>query len=217
MKPFERCVSPEQMRRVDAWAIHTVGIPGVVLMENAGRAVAERVKKKTRHHVPVYIFCGKGNNGGDGLVVARWLRQFCISVQVVLPFLPHELSADARVQYDIAKRLKIPITKKMTGFLSKCVVVDALLGTGFRGNPRPPYHRLIHAINSARDRGAYVLAVDIPSGLDGTSGKPSSATVRAQETVTFQFAKTGFKNPKAKKYVGRVTVADIGIPSATRS
>jgi len=205
-----------QVRDFDKHAIEQLGIPSVVLMENAGRGVAH-VLHALGIHGPVVIACGKGNNGGDGLVVARHLANAACDVLVLLFARPDELSPDAAIQWNIAQRMRLP-AKIVSQPLDEATlaatfakaewIVDALFGTGLTGPVRSPFDRVITLINASAAR---VLAVDIPSGLDADTGEPLGSTIRAEHTVTFVAPKLGFRNPAAAAFTGRVHVADIGV------
>jgi NAD(P)H-hydrate epimerase len=211
-----------QVRELDRRAIEEFGVPGVVLMENAGRGAAEIIwAEGGRRRRPVVICCGKGNNGGDGFVIARHLDRFGASVRVLLFAKPEELAGDAAVMYGIVERSGIPILVAPASpsdawldahiaFQKPGFKVDALFGTGLQGPPNPPFDRVIRAINR-RDYGT-VMAVDIPSGLDCDTGEPMGAAVSANYTVTFVARKRGFSSRGAKKFIGKVRVVDIGAP-----
>jgi NAD(P)H-hydrate epimerase len=203
-----------QVRDVDRRAIEEFGVPGVVLMENAGRG-ATQLLLWLGAQGPVAICCGKGNNGGDGFVIARHLDNHGIPVRVLLFTQPEQLAGDAATNYHIAKRSGVavlvePDLASVTRELQQCEwVVDALFGTGLTGPVRPPLDRVIAAINAS---GKPVLAVDIPSGLDCDTGLALGETVRATHTATFVAAKAGFANPAAGQRLGQVHVIDIGAP-----
>lgn len=211
-------LSREEVRTIDRRAIEEYGVPGVVLMENAGRGAAE-VLLRLGVQGRVVICCGKGNNGGDGFVIARHLDNREVPVQVLLFAQPEDLTGDAAVNYQIIARSGLPIEGLAGSTLDEAElqrhlgnadwIVDALFGTGLRGPVRPPFDRIIDAINAAAAR---VLAVDIPSGLDCDTGQPHGPTIRAAHTVTFVAAKIGFENPKAVEWLGQVHVAGIGAP-----
>jgi NAD(P)H-hydrate epimerase len=213
-------LSREQLRLLDRRAIEEFGVPGVVLMENAGRGATELMLARGASGT-VVICCGKGNNGGDGFVIARHLDNHSVPVQVHLFGRPEELTADAAVMHHIIQKAGIPIHVHASAeididalareFASATWVVDALFGTGLSGPVRPPVDLVIAAIN---DSGARVLAVDIPSGLDCDSGKPLGSTVRAQHTATFVAMKKGYKEATAKEWLGEVHVLNIGAPRA---
>jgi NAD(P)H-hydrate epimerase len=211
--------SREQSRRVDQLAQQEFGFSGLVLMENAGRGVAD-VLCRLGIHGPVVICCGKGNNAGDGFVIARHLDLRGHKVHVLLWAEPDELTGDAAANYQILRKTDVPIEvfgraaaldrERLRGLLAGAAwIVDGLLGTGARGEPRPPLDAVIDELNTAA---APKLAVDLPSGLDCDTGQPSSHTVRAAETCTFVTAKTGFFAPAAAAYLGRLHVLDIGVP-----
>jgi NAD(P)H-hydrate epimerase len=213
-------LSREQVRAIDRGAIEEFGVPGVVLMENAGRGAAE-VLLSLGARGPVVVCCGKGNNGGDGFVIARHLDNRAVPVRVLLFARPEELAGDTALNYEIVRRSGIPIGERggqavdATSLRRELAaaewVVDALFGTGLAGAVRPPFDGVIAAINAS---GARVLAVDIPSGLDCDTGEPLGATVRARHTVTFVAMKKGFARPAAREWLGEVHVAGIGAPRA---
>ena len=211
-----QALTREQIREIDRRAIEEYGIAGIVLMENAGRNAAELIRanlKEADQPVAVCILCGRGNNGGDGFVIARHLANAAWNVEIILLADPAKLAPDAKVNYDIAQKMEIP-TRPFTeaeaaaGVSRAQVVVDALLGTGFYGEVRPPLDRAIEFINAAGH--ALKIAIDVPSGLDCNTGQPAAATVRADLTITFVAPKVGFA--RAADYTGRVLVADIGAP-----
>jgi NAD(P)H-hydrate epimerase len=214
---FTPALSREQARAFDRRAIEEIGIPSLVLMENAGRgAAAVLFAQGVRGRV--VICCGKGNNGGDGLVMARHLLNWRAEVCVLLFARPEELTADAAVHWRIVQHLPIPTQiwpgpdldeARLTAELGRAEwVVDALFGTGLTGPVRGPCDRVIACINASA---AKVLAVDIPSGLDADTGAPQGATIRAGHTVTFVAPKQGYANPAAAAWLGQVHVADIGL------
>ena len=205
-----------QVRAFDKYAIEHLGIPSVVLMENAGRGVAQ-VLHVLGIRGPVVIACGKGNNGGDGLVIARHLANAGCDVSVLLFARPSELSPDAAIQWNVVQKMRLPAQIALqpldemtlaTSFAKAEWIVDALFGTGLTGPVRSPFDRIITLINGSPAR---VLAVDIPSGLDADTGEPLGPTIRAEHTVTFVAPKLGFRNPAAAAFTGQVHVADIGV------
>jgi len=211
-------LSREEVRALDRRAIEEFGVPGVVLMENAGRGAAELLLTLGVQG-PVVVCCGKGNNGGDGLVIARHLDNRGVPVRVLLFARPDELEGDAGINHRIAARAGLPIDidagnpvdgEALRQKLAAAQwVVDALFGTGLRGPVRPPFDQVIAVINAS---GRRVLAVDIPSGLDCDTGRPLGATVRAEHTATFVARKKGFADPAAAAWLGQVHVLDIGAP-----
>ncbi len=196
-----------EQRALDRWAIEELGIPGIELMERAGTGLAELVQERAPTGA-VVIVCGKGNNGGDGLVAARVLRTIGRDVEVLLLADPGELRGDALTMYE---RLSGPRPEPFdAGRLGGAAIVDAILGTGFSGVPREPVAAAIDAINAAPD--ATVIACDIPSGVDGSTGEIAGVAVRAHATATFHAAKPGLWIAPGKAHAGAVAVIDIGIP-----
>jgi NAD(P)H-hydrate epimerase len=215
MEPPIGFLSRSQVRDLDRRAIQEYGVPGVVLMENAGRGAAELLLSLGIHG-RVLICCGKGNNGGDGFVIARHLANRGVNIQVLLCTPPEELTGDALLNFRIIQRGQYPVQvlgNSLGGLQEELArsewVVDALFGTGLSGPVRAPFDRIIDAINA---RGNHVLAVDIPSGLDCDSGKPLGPTIRAGHTATFVAPKQGFANPAAVPYIGLAHAVDIGLP-----
>ncbi len=203
-----------RMRAVDRWAIEERGVPSLRLMERAGEGVAREVERLAPDG-PVTVVCGKGNNGGDGLVVARLLRQAPREVAVVCVAGADELSADARANLDRLPGpapLRLEQEEAATAIDGAGVLVDALLGTGFEGSPRGALAAAIAAIRAAADRGARIVSVDVPSGVDASTGVVAGAAVRAECTVTFHAAKIGLWVAPGKAHAGEVVAIDIGVP-----
>jgi ADP-dependent NAD(P)H-hydrate dehydratase / NAD(P)H-hydrate epimerase len=185
-----------EQRALDTWAIETLGIPGAALMDRAGTELA----RITSERIPtgsIAIVCGRGNNGGDGHVAARVLR---------------ELGRDVTV-FDVS-RDDAELSPAALAWAAG--IVDALLGTGFSGAPREPIASAINAINAARvaEPGIQVIACDIPSGVDGSTGEIAGEAVRADATVSFHAGKPGLWIAPGKRHSGHVDVVDIGIPTA---
>ena len=211
-------LSRTQVREFDRRAIGDFGIPGIVLMENAGRSAAELLLSLGIQG-RVVICCGKGNNGGDGFVIARHLDLHNIDVRVTLFGRPEELSADAKTNYEILTRSHILTAVIDAGAFSASLfkeelekadwIVDALFGTGLAGPVRPPFAEVIGQINGS---GKKVLAVDVPSGLDCNTGQPLGAAVRALHTATFVAQKRGYLQPESRAWTGEVHVLGIGAP-----
>lgn len=207
MRPLTR----EECRAVDRIAVERLGVPGIVLMENAARHASD-IAAGMLSGGGVVALCGGGNNGGDGLAVARLLRVRGVDARIALAVPPARLSGDALTNYRIARALGLRIDDASTGALSlegAGLIVDALLGTGLSAAPRPPLDRLIAAVNGS---GLPVLALDVPSGLDCDRGDAPGACVRAARTVTFHAPKAGYAAPSARPFLGELTVVDIGIP-----
>ena len=204
---LEPLLDAEQMRATDAWAIEEKKIPALDLMERAGEGLAEVVAQRAPAG-RIAIVCGKGNNGGDGLVAGRLLRQAGRDVDVMCVWDPAHLSPDSR-----ANALKLPggLPERFEPErLAKAhVIVDAILGTGFGGAPRKPADAAIEAMNDAR---APTVAADVPSGVNASTGQVDGAAARCVATVAFHRGKPGLWINPGKAYAGEVHVIDIGIP-----
>ncbi|MFA5088906.1 MAG: NAD(P)H-hydrate epimerase [Candidatus Omnitrophota bacterium] len=214
----EKSATVRQIQRLDQVAIEEYGIPSLVLMENAGRCVFAEIQKRLRgkRDPLVCVFCGLGNNGGDGFVVARHLLNACVRTKVFLAGRPGQLKSDAAVNYHILHKLKYPVVEikqidwaLLRDIRNADIIVDAIFGVGLNRDIVGLSRNIIEAINL---HGRGVVSVDLPSGLDGTTGKIFGVCVQADETVTFALAKKGFYRRQGPKSVGKVRVADIGIP-----
>ncbi len=209
-----RALSRDEVRSVDRRAVDEFGMSGVVLMENAGRGCAELLLRQGIGG-PVAICCGRGNNGGDGFVIARHLEIAGVDVRVLLLAGACTVRGDAETNLHVLQQSGIPIRElpeagELAAELSSCEwVVDAMLGTGTSGEIREPYRTAIHAINQS---GRRVFAVDLPSGLDCDTGEPLGLCVRAELTATFVAEKQGFENPASRTLTGSVHVIGIGVP-----
>ncbi len=226
-QPDKKCVvmTRDEVRTFDTWAINTVGIPGVVLMENAGRSCAELIKEELAGvtNPKVCIFCGTGNNGGDGYVIARHLLNSGFRVVVVVCGDGEKIKGDAKKNLDVLEGMGQPIKQlelkggdisgQVEAFSADAdMLVDGLFGTGLSGELSDEYKELIESINAQH---CPILAVDIPSGLDCDTGKPHGAAIKASYTVTFVAVKRGFTCAKtAAAYTGEIFVASIGIEPA---
>jgi hydroxyethylthiazole kinase-like uncharacterized protein yjeF len=204
----------EGMRATDRWAIEDQGVDSLALMEAAGTAVAEAVARRAPAG-PVRVVCGKGNNGGDGLVAARLLREMGFAVEVLLLWPADELSADAtanlrRLEPATIFEVDDDVAARLAG---SGAVVDAIFGTGFSGAPREPAAAAIEAIAAAKEGGAAVVACDVASGVDAATGEVAGAVVEADVTVTFHGAKVGHYVAPGKWATGELVVAPIGIPA----
>jgi ADP-dependent NAD(P)H-hydrate dehydratase / NAD(P)H-hydrate epimerase len=210
---LEPLYSSTQMQALDRWAIEQRGIPSLELMEEAGAGVAA-VVADLEPSGPVRAVCGKGNNGGDGFVVVRLLRERGFEAEALALWPPGELSPDARAHHERLVSDGGGVRQVDAGGLAAAlegseVIVDALLGTGFSGAARSPLDTAIEALN---ETGATVVAVDVPSGVDASTGEVEGACVRADVTVTFHASKPGLWIMPGKSFAGRVEVVDIGIP-----
>lgn len=213
-------LSRDQVRAVDRCAIQRFGVPGAVLMENAGRGAADAAETLLDgvEGKRVAILAGGGNNGGDGFVVARHLAMRGADVTTFLLARPNESSPDAAANLNIIRRLAHDVREvgedELAGLAGALggfdLIVDAVGGTGIRGPLRGPLATAVEQINSASRP---VLAIDIPTGLDCDTGEAPGPAVRADLTVTFVARKKGFDAPTAQQFTGEVRVADIGIPA----
>lgn len=225
-----RTLSRDEVRDVDRQAIEEYGLPGIVLMENAGRGCAAWLNELNISG-RIVVCAGRGNNGGDGFVIARHLELMGHDVSVLLFSEPHQSTGDAAINFNVIQRAGtrlrvLPLgetaTDEQRASFSRSLrselnsadwIVDALLGTGTRGGLRQPFPQIIEAINQSP---AKVFAVDLPSGLDCDTGLPVDAdhplAVEADCTGTFVALKTGFLNPAARRFTGEIRVIDIGVP-----
>jgi NAD(P)H-hydrate epimerase len=219
----------EQIRRVDKIAIDQFGISGLVLMENAGRGAADVIADHSPSQGRCVVFCGTGNNGGDGMVIARHLHSKGIRVTVLIAGSRSgrgKLSHDCRINLEILEKTRVPIVwcsdvaEANAGsellplhirneILQADSLVDALLGTGAKGAPRDSAAELIR---TAKASSARRFAIDIPSGLDTETGLPAEPTFHADVTLTFVAEKPCFRMPTARAFLGKVVVLPIGIP-----
>ena len=201
----------DEMRASDAWAINEVGVPSLELMEAAGAALATRVAEIASPG-PIRVVCGKGNNAGDGFVAARHLRDSGHEVDVLLLWPADELKGDSAANFAHVRGLarEIDGAEIKDALAGSGAVVDAIFGTGFSGAPRAPADAAIEAINEC---GSRVVATDIASGIDASTGEIEGACVDAEATVTFHGAKLGQWVAPGKWRSGDVRVVEIGIPS----
>lgn len=222
-------VTAEQMRELDRRATEEFGIPSLLLMENAGKAVADEVLQRigSRGLRSVVVVAGPGNNGGDGFVVARHLQKTLLSVNVFYWGDRAAAKGDALANLEMADRAGVPIdysrnVKRLRKSVAECdLVIDALLGTGARGELKPDYADAVGVMNLS---GVPVIAVDVPSGVNADTGAElgpterledvGKAAVKAETTVTFGLPKVGIVTYPGAWCVGDIVVADIGIPEA---
>jgi hydroxyethylthiazole kinase-like uncharacterized protein yjeF len=209
------------IREWDRRAIDEFGIPGIVLMENAGagaaRIIEEILSDPGEGGEPVRILCGPGNNGGDGFVVARHLHARRVAVEVVAASEEgHAPGTDSAVNFAIVTRLRIPLSREEKSAprdglerFPDGTIVDALFGTGLSRPLGPPFDGWVRA---ARESGRPVIALDIPSGLDADTGHPLGDAIVARHTITFAAPKIGFYLAEGPAHCGRIHVVDVGIP-----
>jgi NAD(P)H-hydrate epimerase len=232
----EFSLSRDEVREIDRRSIEEFGVPGIVLMENAGRGCAELLMQLNPERKPVAILCGPGNNGGDGYVIARHLDNHGWPISILafeapaptpgvvrLGFNFEGLPPDAKANHQIASRShlrlfplsKLPFTVGAQNAISdtvltqECWIVDALFGTGLSRALGSPFDELISIVNASSNP---VFAVDIPSGLDCDTGEPLGPTIRAAHTATFVAHKRGFANQESRRWTGEIHVVDIGAP-----
>jgi NAD(P)H-hydrate epimerase len=214
-------VTPVQMRKIDQRAIDEFGIPGIVLMENAALRVVEKLyslyslKKRDR----VVVLAGGGNNGGDGIAVARHLYFDGVQAEVILLAQQDRITGDAGINLDIAKKAGIPVNCILDNsdiplaeqrICQASLIIDAIFGTGLSKPVEGVLARIIEIVNSME---VPVIAVDIPSGISGENGHIMGTAVKAWDTVTFGYPKRGHLLYPGREYAGRLHVAKIGLPS----
>ncbi|MCP4633861.1 MAG: NAD(P)H-hydrate dehydratase [candidate division Zixibacteria bacterium] len=211
-------LTAEQMQSIDRRAIDGKGIPSLDLMENAGSAVAEEIMEAFSDfaELSVIVVCGKGNNGGDGFVTAHHLEEAGIGVRCFITADPKDLKGDAKVNYNRAIGVGIQVTtvNSIGEFeipVMTDVIVDALFGTGFRGDIQGIAAEIVNEINTA---GVPVISVDCPSGLNTTTGEISDPCILADYTVTLARPKIGLYLYPGRDFTGDVSIVDIGIPNS---
>jgi NAD(P)H-hydrate epimerase len=211
-------VSAATMRELDKMAV-TSGISILTLMENAGEAVAEKVKKLFDNYktTKIAIFCGKGNNGGDGFVAARKLKESNFDVHAYLMSKQDEVKNEAAINLRSFIKIGGAIEQicseadieQLKNRLNYSLIIDALLGTGFTGSISGALKKLIEVLNSS---GIPILAIDVPSGLNATTGKVEPISIRAKWTISFALPKKGFYQNDGAFYTGLLQIVNIGFP-----
>lgn len=217
VKSTPEIITSQGAKELDVKAKEKFGISTLVLMENAGKCVVEEAIRILQGRRNVAIFCGRGNNGGDGFVAARHLLTYRIKPDIFLAGNISDVENEARTNLNIILKLKQKIIEVdeediclLKNMISKyCLIIDALLGVGLSGQVRGIFRDLIGIINTSK---AYILSVDIPSGLDATTGKVLGCCIKADKTVTFVAKKRGMVLGEGPKYCGRIVVKDLGIP-----
>ncbi|PKM92978.1 MAG: NAD(P)H-hydrate epimerase [Elusimicrobia bacterium HGW-Elusimicrobia-4] len=203
-------ISSDDARGLDKIAVEKFSIPSIVLMENAGKNTAEIILKEF-HPRQVAIFCGGGNNGGDGFVIARHLFNNDVKVKVFTAQKISKYEGDVLINLNIIQKIKIPVTclsAQKIKIPKVDLIVDSLLGTGTKGKIREPYKKIIRKINSAK---IPVISVDIPSGIDTDTGEKLGVAVKSNLTVTMVAIKKGLLINDGKKCAGKIIITDIGI------
>ena len=219
MVQMNRSLTRAEVREIDRQAIADWGLPGVVLMENAGRSAVEMLLARTGAGDRFAVVCGKGNNAGDGFVMARHLRNRGQQVHLFLAASAVSFTGDAATFFRVLAKMDVPIHDLSDATPGKwrtliadsraTWVIDAVMGTGLTGPVREPFATAVAAINASH---LPVFAVDLPSGLDCDTGEPTGPCVKATCTGTFVARKSGFDNPASQTWTGEVQVLDIGVP-----
>jgi NAD(P)H-hydrate epimerase len=203
-----------QVREIDRRSIERYHIPGVVLMENAARAAADAACDMLDDNCvgEVLVLCGGGNNGGDGLAVARHLHNRGADVSLALTIDPAKYKGEAQVNWQIVSAMALPWEPAEPARIASTtavLLIDAIFGTGLAQPPRDPFPAISAAVEQSR---VPVLAIDLPSGMDCDTGHPLGSCIKATRTITFVAEKIGFAQPVAKPYLGEVIVGSIGCP-----
>ena len=224
-----KVVTAAEMRNIDQNTIENIGIPGIVLMETASSQIVQRIVNYYPNAHRIGIFVGKGNNGGDGLVIARQLAHSGRDVSIFLVSSQDSFTEEAHINLEISKNLGLHIEEILTdtafsdalGYktstkiflhnnITSCdLIVDAIFGTGLRGDVRPHISNVINAINNLS---IPTLAVDLPSGLDADTGNPLGTCIQADRTVTIGLPKRGLLVHPGAELSGKLDVVDIGFP-----
>ena len=209
-----KVVTAAEMRQIDKDTIEGIGIPGIVLMETAGSEIVRAIERHYPTAQRIGVLAGKGNNGGDGLVIARQLAHAGREVKIFLISPAESFTGEALTNLNIARNLGLQIEKILTDatsidVLGSELLVDAILGTGLRGAVREPVANIINAIN---DLPIPILAVDLPSGLDADTGNPLGTCLQADRTVTIGLPKRGLLLHPGAELAGKLEVVDIGFP-----
>jgi NAD(P)H-hydrate epimerase len=213
------------MQLIDKISQERFGIPSITLMENAGQAAAScamDMLKDTKTGKRIAVFCGKGNNGGDGFVISRKLIENSLEVTTYILYDRDELKSDPAANFGLLEELGADIValkdKDRHGYkdtlANRSLIIDAIFGTGFKGAPNDSVSEIITAINRS---GAKILSIDVPSGLDATSGRCKGECVKATRTITFGLPKSGFYKEDGPGHTGKIVVKNIGFPETLLS
>jgi ADP-dependent NAD(P)H-hydrate dehydratase / NAD(P)H-hydrate epimerase len=210
----------KEMHQMDQYTIEQIGLPGVVLMENAGAKVVEEILESSPCEKPkVIVLAGGGNNGGDGFVIARRLFDLGLDPLLCLLVEPNRIKGDAKVHLDVYLNRDLPIfhlqersLKELRNELSHAdIIVDAILGTGVNGPVREPFTQVISMVNEYEGK-KWIISVDIPSGVSSDTGKVEGVAIKSTKTITFVFPKKGFFLMDGPMYVGEWKAVDISVP-----
>ncbi len=208
-------ITTNQMIEVDRLMIAEYGINLFQMMENAGRSLATLTRELIKHNKSkkIIIFAGSGGNGGGGITAARRLHNWGYKVNVVITSKPDKFNDTIKAQFDIIKKMKIEIFNSHNlDFSNKYdIIIDAIIGYSLKGKLRKNVIDIISLINK---QDSTVISLDVPSGIDSTTGEIASTCIKANYTMTLALPKTGFLNTIAKKYTGKVLLADISVPPA---
>jgi hydroxyethylthiazole kinase-like uncharacterized protein yjeF len=209
----------EELQEIDHRCVWDYKIPTLLLMEHAGKSAAGIALEMNPNRRQTVVIAGRGNNGGDGLVVARFLKLWKLPVKVwIIGSEGYRKSSAPWYNHQIAKHMGIPIAHLMSesqmpelrkDINTAGLIVDAMLGIGLSGEVREPYAGIVRLVNGSGNR---VLAIDVPSGLNADTGEPMGTAVRATRTVTFVAPKHGFDTEQGREYCGEITLVDIGVP-----
>lgn len=214
---LSRTITASQARKMDSRIRETFGIPALLLMENAGRSVADEALKKICRRDKAAVFCGKGNNGADGFVAARHLISRGIKTEVFLAVRKNVIKGEAALNLKALLSAGCAVREVNSANLESVaknikkyrMIIDALLGTGLEGEVSPNYAAVINIINASR---AFKISVDIPSGLCADTGNVLGACVKADMTVTFLAQKKGMLIKSGPLYCGRTIIKGLGVP-----
>lgn len=209
-------ITSEEMKAIDTYCMENLGIPGIVLMENAGLRVIENIDlEKTNSFI---IVCGVGNNGGDGLAIARHLIAEGKNVEIFILGKLNNGSEDFKINYTILENINADIfniskekdlSVLKNSLVTSDIVIDSIFGTGLSRDVEGLFNKAIALMN---EKSKYIISVDIPSGINANTGEVLGISIKANKTVTFQLMKKGLIEEKAKAYVGQVIVEPIGMP-----
>ncbi len=206
-----KAVSRSEMQELDRRTIEDFGVPSIVLMENAGRGVKDVALNMLGRGLrkKVAIFCGPGNNGGDGFVAARYLVRQDIEVDVYIIGQKSRIKNGSKINLDILEKLGIVANELLSlPRVDYELIIDAIFGIGLKGKVKGPTKDIIKDLNKC---GIPILSVDVPSGLDADTGEVLGDAVKAKKTVTMQCPKKGFYINKGPEHAGEVVVVDVGI------
>lgn len=214
--PVQSC---DEVRKIEQRAID-IGMSSLLMMENAGRSIAELILQSPPEG-PCVILCGKGNNGGDGLVIARHLDNAGAQVRVLVFAEEKDLSHDAKIHFNILRQSDVEVhvfpedKPNRTAIEEKWneaeLIIDAIFGSGLQGALRAPFDQIVTWVN---EREANVLAVDVPSGIHGDTGKAEGPAIRAQQTCCMISIKKGLLEPGSRAWTGQLHCYDVGVPRA---